>query len=371
MSTFELLTYANIIFLTEQTILSMKVVICGGGLAGITLALWLIELEHEVKLIDYQTPGNSSRAAAGLINPVTGKRAVFTWNFLEFKKSFERFFSLKSVQGLKTLYTEKEIIRPLYHPGEWNDWSGKTVEPTVSDLVELYEGEIYPGILTKNIGGILIKGGGWLNVSEFLDAGLCVLKTSNRFSYSEGFLKNEDVFPKESVLNFQGNKIKYDYLVFAEGESHISGNFFSIPLQKLKGQIIRLQSDSISLKHIISSSVFLLPTDNGIVCGSTYERQFTDAFPDEAGLNYLKGQAEKVLNKSFKIISHWSGIRPGSPDRKPIVGRHNEYPQLLIMNGLGTKGVLQAPFCAEIICNMIENPDYLIPAEINSNRFIK
>src|ERR1700676_166311 len=56
-----------------------EVLIVGQGLAGAWLSMWLHKAGFHFKLIDLPKPDGASKRAAGLINPVTGRRLVTTW----------------------------------------------------------------------------------------------------------------------------------------------------------------------------------------------------------------------------------------------------------------------------------------------------
>jgi glycine oxidase len=59
----------------------MKVdyIIVGQGLAGSAVAVELIKRQKSIVVFDEPSSNNSSRIAAGLFNPVTGKKMVKTW----------------------------------------------------------------------------------------------------------------------------------------------------------------------------------------------------------------------------------------------------------------------------------------------------
>jgi glycine/D-amino acid oxidase-like deaminating enzyme len=61
--------------MAEQT----EVLIVGQGLCGTFLSLELERAGISHLIIDEKWPFSASRAAAGLINPVTGRRIVTTW----------------------------------------------------------------------------------------------------------------------------------------------------------------------------------------------------------------------------------------------------------------------------------------------------
>src|ERR1700722_20928270 len=57
----------------------VEVLIVGQGLAGTWLSYWLYKAGVSFKIIDQINPDGASLRAAGLINPVTGRRLVTTW----------------------------------------------------------------------------------------------------------------------------------------------------------------------------------------------------------------------------------------------------------------------------------------------------
>ena len=58
-------------------------IIVGQGLAGTLLSHFLLLEDQRVAVIDYPHPGRTSSIAAGLINPVTGRRIAKSWRFEE------------------------------------------------------------------------------------------------------------------------------------------------------------------------------------------------------------------------------------------------------------------------------------------------
>ena len=56
-----------------------EVLIIGQGLAGTCLSWWLHQAGISFKIIDRPDLNSASMRAAGLINPITGRRLVKTW----------------------------------------------------------------------------------------------------------------------------------------------------------------------------------------------------------------------------------------------------------------------------------------------------
>ena len=70
------------------------------------------------------------------------------------------------------------------------------------------------------------------------------------------------------------------------------------------------------------------------------------------------------------MIEQVAGIRPTVSDRRPLVGVHENYKNLFILNGLGTRGVMIAPFIADKLYKLIEDNTPLEP-EIDIKRFLR
>jgi glycine/D-amino acid oxidase-like deaminating enzyme len=56
----------------------------------------------------------------------------------------------------------------------------------------------------------------------------------------------------------------------------------------------------------------------------------------------------------YQIIGQEWGMRPTTADRRPVLGQHPEFNQLLVFNGLGTKGVSLAPYFSHTLVQWME-----------------
>ncbi|MEZ0236788.1 MAG: FAD-dependent oxidoreductase, partial [Methylophilaceae bacterium] len=53
------------------------------------------------------------------------------------------------------------------------------------------------------------------------------------------------------------------------------------------------------------------------------------------------------------VIRHWSGLRPGSPDNIPTIGRHPDFDNLYLNTGHFRYGVTMAPASAEVLSKVV------------------
>ena len=73
--------------------------------------------------------------------------------------------------------------------------------------------------------------------------------------------------------------------------------------------------------------------------------------------------------RTAQLEAHQAGLRPASPDRRPTVGPWPGQPRgVLMLNGLGTRGVLVGPAMATHLVNWwLDGVE--LPPEIQASRF--
>ena len=88
--------------------------------------------------------------------------------------------------------------------------------------------------------------------------------------------------------------------------------------------------------------------------GSTYLWNNEDDSPNEVEKKLLMRKLADMTNLTFEVVSHQAAIRPTTSNREPILVRHPEYQNMIAFNGLGTKGVMRAPWWASNVVKLIQ-----------------
>ena len=104
--------------------------------------------------------------------------------------------------------------------------------------------------------------------------------------------------------------------------------------------------------------------------GATYNWEDKTPTPTVAGRNELLTNLKALVHCDFEVIDHLAGVRPTVKDRRPMVGTHPKHPNLHVLNGLGTRGVMLAPAMAKALFENIEN-QIPLEKEIDIKRFKK
>lgn len=344
-------------------------IIVGQGLAGSILALTLLKQGKSVVVIDNAKQNTASKIAAGLYNPVVFKRLVKSWladYLLPYMDSF--YPEMEKLLGEK-FYFSKRILKPFAEEQEKTLWLKKTEEGIGKYLNEIIYTEDLNGIVYNPLGISEVMHAGNLDAMIFLNSCKEYLKKENCF-IEEHFDYNQ-ILLNENSINYKDTSATK--IIFCEGYKTIENPFFNwLPFKLTKGEtiIIKLsEGHNIPFEIVINKAVFILPLgNNAYKVGATYEWEDLSEKITEKGRLDLVEKLQKVLKVPFEIIHQQAGIRPTVNDRRPLIGLHPEHPQLAVFNGMGTKGVMLAPFFANQFANFLENATPL-DKEVNISRF--
>ena len=132
-----------------------------------------------------------------------------------------------------------------------------------------------------------------------------------------------------------------------------------------------IKAPNLNLDVIMKSSIFVLPIGNDLYkVGATYNWEDKSDLPTQSGKEELMARIDEILDCDYEVVSHMAGVRPTVKDRKPLLGQHDDYTNLFVLNGLGTRGVMLGPSMAKALYNNIEH-QLPLSDEINWNRYLK
>ncbi|WP_054851879.1 FAD-binding oxidoreductase [Olleya sp. ITB9] len=345
----------------------MKVdyIVVGCGLAGLSFCEKLLENNKSFIVIDNNSQ-QSSVVAGGLYNPVTLKRFTPVWKSEEQLATALPIYKLLEQKLNSTLDYKIPVKRRFTSLEEQNNWFSasdkKGLKPFINtDLfvnnnpyidANFKLGEVFQtGRLdTKKLIENYKK---WLSDNNLL--------ISETFNYDALILD-------ESKVIYQ--HITAKHIVFAEGFGMKQNPYFKdLPLSGTKGQLLTIHAPELKLDYVLKSSVFVIPLGEDLYrVGSTYEQKDKTNTITEDAKEMLLNKLKTFVKCDFEIINQVAGIRPTVKDRKPLVGKHPTIPNMYLFNGLGSRGVMIAPYVADQLFNFIENNGSL-DTEIDCSRF--
>lgn len=339
--------------------------IVGSGLAGISFAEVALFNEKSIFVLDNNSQ-NSSKIAGGLYNPVILKRFSEVWNAQEQLELMNDLYVSLEIKLKCKVDFRIPILRKFFSIEEQNNWFA------ASDKVVLAPFLSTELISKKYLGIDSPYGYGEVLQTGYVDTALLLNK------YKE-FLKENSLFEEES-FDYDALKIVSDgicykdikakHIIFAEGFGmHANPYFKHLPLDGTKGELFIIRAPELDLDVIVNTSVFILPLGNDLFkVGATYNWKDKTELPTEEGKTELIERIKEIISCDFEVLEHFAGVRPTVKDRRPLVGTHQNYEAIHILNGLGTRGVMLGPAMAKALFDHIENQTSLDPV-IDIKRF--
>lgn len=131
-----------------------------------------------------------------------------------------------------------------------------------------------------------------------------------------------------------------------------------LPVRPVRGQLLMLEG-ALARHVIYGGGGYIVPRRNPhgpapfarTIIGATMEEAGFVSETTPEGLAELTAITRRVFADSTptRVVSHWAGLRPLTPDRLPILGPDPEIPRLLYACGHGRNGILLAPITGEAI----------------------
>jgi glycine/D-amino acid oxidase-like deaminating enzyme len=346
-------------------------IVVGQGIAGTVLAHTLLSEGKSVLIIDEGAEHSTSAIAAGLYNPVVFKRLVKSWLADELIPFMDVFYKEAEQLLGKQFYFKKQIVKLFVDEAEKAFWLKKSQEEVGIYLSKSIDTYFLNELIDNPHGSAEVVSAGNLDTRIFLSG------FRNYFLQKECMLPDKfehgDLSILEKGVSYRNNDA--DKLIFCEGYKTTQNPHFNwLPFKLTKGELITIKLPDTSViptEKVINKGVFILPLGNNTYkVGATYEWEDLSEQPTEKGKSYLIEKLKKVIQVPFEILSHQAGIRPTVLDRRPLIGLHPVHASLGIFNGMGTKGVMLAPYFAKQFSRYLDTGKALSD-EVNCARFIK
>jgi glycine oxidase len=338
-----------------------EVIVVGGGIIGLSLAISLRKRGAAVLLVERGEPGREASHAAGgmlvdcpletppLLQPLATASARM---YPEFAHELEVESGMKvdlRDQGTILFLSKKHSDRAADFPRACLSEQEPTLAENLGEAVFLKERSVDPRALTaaalktaKNRGVDFSSGDPVtaVNIADGQTSGVTTSKTS---------------FLSPKVVNCAGAW---------------SGAIapYSFPTRPVKGQMLCLAMPSRTLlQHVIrSSKAYLIPRSDGrLLVGATVEEAGFDKRTDPSTIQRLHHAALETIPKlrDARILEDWAGLRPGTPDALPILGA-TATPGYYVATGHFRDGILLAPITAKVMADIIEGakPEYELAA---------
>lgn len=319
--------------------------IIGQGISGTWLSYYLQKAGKSFLVIDNNGPAAPSRLAAGIINPVTGRRHAEVWMAGEIMPfAWDAYTELGIQLGIKTI-SRKDIIDFFPSPQMRLSFIKRVNEN--GEYVYLAESQgPFHQFFNYEFGYGEIKPAYTANLETLLPAWRKFLQHSNLL-VEEEFDSSQLEVSAEYVIY---KSITAQKIIYCDGNSSVVNPYFKyLPFAPNKGEALIVEIPGLPAANIFKKGLSLVPMDTAGQwwIGSSYAWEFDHEEPT----NEFREKTEQLLKSwlkiPFTITKHLSGIRPATLERRPFVGLHPLYPVVGILNGMGSKGCSLSPFFAK------------------------
>jgi len=347
-----------------------RVLVLGGGVAGCALAAELAGRGAAVTVVDRDQPGTGATgASAGILSPqyeAPGPGHAFRLHLESarlwpaFAERLERLTSWPlglRADGLLVANRSAEEETKAREDLAWQHalgLSGEIVSPKDAR-------HIHCGV------GLALHSYVWLPREQQVDSQRLAVALADAVRAAGGSViagrPAAAVLKKggraTGALLGDGTRLEADCVVVAAGawSPALDGLPRPLPVRPVRGQILRLLPDEPSPWPMVADHQgrYLVPRENGtLLVGSTMEEAGFDDGVTDAARSYLTEIALGLFPalEGARVVERWAGLRPMTPDARPVLGLEREVEGLLYATGFGRNGVLLAPLAAKAVADL-------------------
>jgi glycine oxidase len=362
------------------------VLVVGGGLVGCALARELASRGFEVTVVERGQPGEeASWAAAGLLSPQSDARAPgpFFDLGIESRAMYPEWTrELEDETKMAVGYRRIGILRCAFSEAEreellsrslWQRRAGFALaERTAEEIGSALEGRIAREV----VGGVFFPEDGVVDnrllaralalSAERRGVRMLAGTAALRFRVADGVCRGVETAAGElsagCVVDAAGAWAGFDPALPVP-----------VPVEPVRGQIVVLRLPGRALPSVIESEdVYLVPRPDGtVLAGATVERVGFQKEVTAGALHGLTGAAIRLVPElaRARFVEAWSGLRPGTPDGLPLLGRTAAVRGLLFAAGHYRNGVLLAPVTARVIADLVTDASSRDLSPFSPDRF--
>jgi glycine/D-amino acid oxidase-like deaminating enzyme len=277
-----------------------------------------------------------------LVNPVTGRRFVKSWNIDQLLGHLTVYEQIEKLLDCK-LMQELTIYRDLDSPSVRNQWDLRRMDTGYQAFLQPpVRNDFLPVAKPDHLGP---------TASGFQVDLRALLHRYRIFLLQRKWLSEQQVSidSAQRVSNgwcLAGFTVRY--VIDCSGAAAINTACWGkLPWRGTKGEALRYEFSGFPRSAAVKQRHFICPVNDRstVWLGGTNSDHYEDASPTVEAAEQLLNQIEQFGLERPAAYEHCAAIRPTVKDRRPLVGQLPELPGLYLCNGLGTKGTSLAPYC--------------------------
>ena len=327
-------------------------IVIGQGIAGTTVAWQLLKRGAKILIVDREPDITSSKIAAGLITPITGRNLKPAWQWDQlwpFAKEFYR--DIESRTGT-SFFHEVATVRIFANDHQRAATARRNPNPSVH--IEPPEIPLTVEHFHAPFGTFEMSPAARLDVPEYLSVSRRHLASIDSYRAATVDVAADIQFAGDMV-SIPRLDVTATRLTFCQGFAGQTNPWFpNVRFDASQGEILTVHCPGLTERRVVRHGIWLAPIGDGLFkVGSTYDRDRLDGVAIETRRDEICEQLQRFLKLPFTVVDHAAAVRPNLVGRHPGIGRHSQHPQLACFNGLGSKGTLQAPYFANQMADLL------------------
>jgi glycine oxidase len=353
----------------------LEVVVIGGGIAGSTVALELVERGIAVNVVDAErTGGAATGASAGMLAPQyesPGPGPLFDFavrardHYATFVRRVEslsgRSLHLRTDGMLVANRTAEERVAA-EQDVRWQKEAGQPAE--VVDPAEA--GRLQPGLGAGPDSWLWLPAEAQVDSQALAGALPAALGASDARAITgqRVVAALSESGRVRGVRLRDGRTLSADVVVLAAGawSGEVGGLPRDVPVRPVRGHMVRFPSGAAGLKRLVATHTgrYLVPRADGtVLAGSTMDEVGFDRSLSETGLEAIRASAAELVPAlgAAEPVERWADLRPLTPDGQPVLGPDPDLEGLFYATGYGRNGILLGPLAGRMVAELVsENP---------------
>lgn len=340
--------------------------VVGGGVIGLLEALELAQAGERVVLVERGVVGReSSWAGGGIVSP------LYPWRYSAAVTALAH-WSQGFYPGLARHLLDLTGVDPQVHATGlyWLDLDDESdallwAQHEANELRKVDMQQLYAAVPMLGAGftdAIYMPGVANVRNPRLLKALRAALEAMPNVQMLEqaavdGLLQEAG---RVCGVSIGGRALRAERVVLAAGAwsgQLLAGLGLSLPVEPVKGQMILYKcAEDFLPAMVLASGRYAIPRRDGhVLVGSTLEHVGFDKVPTDEALSSLKASAEQLLPAlaEAKVVGHWAGLRPGSPEGIPFIGEVPEFPGLWLNCGHYRNGLVLAPASCRLLADLM------------------
>jgi glycine oxidase len=348
-----------------------EVVVIGGGVIGCAISFFLSRAGTDVTLLERgELAGEASGAAAGMLAALSdegGDRgAAFQRLCLDSQALYEQILPALEATGIDLRYQRTGVLHVALNQAESEHLHHRFErQARLASGLHWVEGEDLKAEEPELTHGAVA---GYVSPAEhYLDPQRLVLALAEGARRRGARIETEQ--PVRGFVRRNGRvvSIRTPRGLVAAGQVVLAGGPWTaalarslgsfVPVRPVRGQMLALAGPATPLRRVIwGANAYLVPRENGLTfVGATVETVGYRKRNTVAAVRRLRSGANALVpGLAFaRQRSAWAGLRPGTPDGLPVLGRLPGWENVWVATGHFRNGILLAPITGQIIADAL------------------